>query len=71
VSLTNLAAGFTSEKIVYNKAGERDLHLYIEKPSNWKATDRPIVLFFGGGWVSGKPIHKTCQQHQTKVGSRV
>ena len=50
-------AGFTSETRVYKKAGDRELHLSIEKPSAWKPADqRPaIVFFFGGGWVGGKP----------------
>lgn len=32
------------------------LKLYVEKPADWKASDkRPaIVFFFGGGWVGGK-----------------
>ena len=51
------AAGFTSETVVYKKAGERELHLYVEKPSAWKPTDRrpAIVFFFGGSWIGGKP----------------
>lgn len=49
------AADFTSETVVYKKAGDRELKLFIEKPADWKATDkRPaIVFFFGGGWVGG------------------
>ena len=45
------------ETLVYKKAGDRELKLFIEKPSAWKATDqRPgIVFFFGGGWVGGSP----------------
>ncbi len=55
--LAALAAEFTSETLVYKKADNRELHLYIEKPVDWKATDRrpAIVFFFGGGWVSGNP----------------
>jgi len=51
------AADFTSESRTYKKAGERELKLLIEKPADWKATDkRPaIVFFFGGGWVGGSP----------------
>jgi acetyl esterase len=53
---TLAAAGFTSEKRVYKKVGDRELHLSIEKPAAWKPADqRPaIVFFFGGGWVGGK-----------------
>jgi acetyl esterase/lipase len=51
------ASGFTTETLVYKQVGGRRLHLHVEKPANWKATDRrpAVVLFFGGGWVSGKP----------------
>ena len=46
-----------TETIVYKVAEGRELHLYIEKPADWKATDRrpAIVFFFGGGWVGGNP----------------
>ncbi len=51
------AADFTSETLVYKMAGDRELHLYVEKPSDWKPTDQraAIVFFFGGGWVGGSP----------------
>ncbi len=54
MALINL---FASEQVVYKKVGEIDLTLDIEKPADWKATDkRPaIVFYFGGGWVSGTP----------------
>jgi arylsulfatase A-like enzyme/dienelactone hydrolase len=50
-------AGFTSETVVYKKAGDRELRLHVEKPAGWQPTDRrpAIVFFFGGGWVSGTP----------------
>src|ERR1041384_5197705 len=63
----SLALGFTAfaalavepvaEMRVYKKVGDRELHLHIEKPAAWKATDRrpAIVFFFGGGWVGGSP----------------
>ncbi len=46
-----------SESRVYKKTGDRELKLFIEKPSGWKTTDqRPaMVFFFGGGWVGGTP----------------
>jgi len=49
--------GRGEETLIYKKAGERELKLYIDKPPAWKATDaRPgIVFFFGGGWVGGTP----------------
>ena len=48
---------FTSETFIYKKVGDRELKLFIEKPTDWKATDqRPaLVFFFGGGWVGGSP----------------
>ncbi len=51
------AADITSEKVIYKKAGDRELKLTIEKPADWKASDkRPaIVFYFGGGWVGGTP----------------
>jgi arylsulfatase A len=46
-----------AESLIYKKAGERELRLHLEKPANWKPSDkRPaIVFYFGGGWVSGTP----------------
>lgn len=34
------AADFTSETLVYKKAGDRELHLYVEKPAGWKSDGR-------------------------------
>jgi acetyl esterase len=46
-----------AETLVYKKVDGRELKLFIEKPSDWKASDkRPtLVFFFGGGWVGGSP----------------
>jgi len=46
-----------ADTLVYKKANDRELKLFIEKPDAWKASDkRPaIVFFFGGGWVGGIP----------------
>ena len=46
-----------AEEIVYKKVAERELKLFVEKPTDWKPADkRPaIVFFFGGGWVGGTP----------------
>lgn len=51
------AATSGSETRVYKKVAERELKLFIEKPANWKASDRrpALVFFFGGGWVGGTP----------------
>lgn len=46
-----------SRSIKYKSTPERDLHLNMFWPEGHKVTDkRPvIVLFFGGGWLAGKP----------------
>jgi acetyl esterase len=51
------SAAPAAESQVYKKVGEKELKLFIEKPADWKATDRrpAIVFFFGGGWVGGNP----------------
>ena len=72
--LTALHAG---DALVYKQAGERELKLFIEKPADWKASDkRPaIVFFFGGGWVGGTPeqFRKQSEYFATRglVGVRV
>lgn len=55
--LSVFSARLHAESLVYKKAGERELKLFIDKPADWKATDtRPaIVFYFGGGWVGGTP----------------
>ncbi len=52
-SLSLIAA----ETMTYKKVGDRELNLFVEKPADWKATDKhpAIVFFFGGGWVGGTP----------------
>ena len=42
---------------IYKKTPTRDLTLYIDFPTEWKATDkRPVMLwFFGGAWNTGDP----------------
>jgi acetyl esterase/lipase len=52
-----LAAAAAGETLVYKKAGDAELKLFVEKPPSWKAGDRrpAIVFFFGGGWVGGSP----------------
>ncbi len=48
---------YSEETLVYKKDGGRELNLFVEKPADWKASDRhpAIVFFFGGGWVGGTP----------------
>jgi len=45
------------ESLTYKRVADRELKLFVEKPSDWKSADkRPaIVFFFGGGWVGGSP----------------
>jgi len=56
--LTAVTALHGAETLVYKKAGERELKLFIEKPADWKAADRrpAIVFYFGGGWVGGSTV---------------
>lgn len=51
------AASGATETLVYKKAGDRELKLFVEKPADWTAADRrpAIIFFFGGGWVGGMP----------------
>jgi acetyl esterase len=46
-----------AETLIYKTVAGRGLKLLIEKPADWKASDRrpAIVFFFGGGWVGGSP----------------
>jgi acetyl esterase/lipase len=45
------------QTLIYEKIGESELKLFIDRPTKWTASDkRPaIVFYFGGGWVSGAP----------------
>ena len=45
------------DSYVYKKIEDRELKLYVIKPSEWKATNKhpAIVFFHGGGWVGGNP----------------
>ena len=66
-----------SATLTYKRGADRDLKLFIEKPADWKPTDRrpAIVFFFGGGWVGGSPTQflKQSQYLATRglVGFRV
>lgn len=48
---------WASERIVYKKAGDRELALYVVKPDARQfAGKRPAIVFFhGGGWNGGQP----------------
>lgn len=42
--------------VVYKRAGDRELKLFVDKPPGWRpGADLPAVVFFGGGWVGGSP----------------
>jgi len=51
------AAPPVGEPVVYKTVGDRQLTLYVTKPTDWKSGDRrpAIVFFHGGGWVGGSP----------------
>ena len=54
--LASIISSIGSETQVYKTADGQSLKLLIDKPAEWKVTDkRPvIVFFFGGGWVGGR-----------------
>lgn len=56
-SAVTQAVEFTTEKRIYKKVGDVELDLFIEKPADWKDSDKrsAIIFFFGGGWVGGTP----------------
>jgi acetyl esterase len=73
--LLNLA--LASETVIYKTVKGKSLKLFIDKPANWKATDKnpAIVFFFGGGWVGGTPAqfsrHSAYLATRGMVGIRV
>jgi len=52
-----LAALHGADTLIYKKVDDRQLKLLVEKPADWKASDKraAIVFYFGGGWVGGSP----------------
>lgn len=68
--LAPLGASGDTGTLTYKKVGNQELKLYVEKPADWKATDRrpAIVFFFGGGWVGGKP--EQFQRHSEYLATR-
>lgn len=54
-SASTHAAEATAEIVIYKRVAGRELKLFLDKPADWKATDRrpAIVFYFGGGWVGG------------------
>ncbi len=71
VSSSLHAAGPIGDAHVYKNIDGETLKLYVNKPSDWKATDqRPAILFFhGGGWCGGRPGPFTEQsKHLAKLG---
>jgi len=48
-----------TEAMVFRKAGDTELRLFIVKPKDWSPSDKRscLVSFFGGGWNSGTPNH--------------
>jgi acetyl esterase len=57
IALLLPSAALGAETVIYKKVENRELKLHIERPADWKASDRrpAIVFFFGGGWVGGTP----------------
>ncbi len=69
LSLTDTTAA-AAESLTYKTVGPRALKLLVDKPADWKATDRrpAMVYFFGGGWVAGNPSQ--FQRHSEYFASR-
>lgn len=67
LSLVAIAHGNPSETRdhVYKQTDQRNLHLWLYPPADWKADDkRPAVLLFhGGGWGKGTPAKLEAQAH--------
>ena len=65
-----LNSSWGSETVIYKNVGDKPLKLLVEKPANWKATDKnpAIVFFFGGGWVGGTP--EQFSRHSTYLATR-
>ena len=58
------------EKHIYKKIGDVELGIWVNKPDDWKPSDkRPALVFIhGGGWVGGSPA--SFNQHCTYFASR-
>jgi acetyl esterase/lipase len=56
--------------LIYKTVGDKSMKLLVDKPADWKASDkRPaIVFFFGGGWVGGTVDQ--FQRHSAYLASR-
>lgn len=54
--LTSVLSSVGAETLIYKTAVWETIAMVVDKPADWKATDkRPaIVFFFGGGWVGGR-----------------
>ena len=54
--LTAHRQAVATETMAYKQADGRDLLVHIDRPSDWKQSDRrpAVVFFFGGGWVGGR-----------------
>ena len=52
-----ISAATEPENLTYKTVDGEPLKLFVDKPVDWKPTDkRPaLVYFFGGGWVGGTP----------------
>lgn len=58
------------QRYTYKTVGDRELSIYVTKPTDWQSGDtRPAIVFFhGGGWVAGAPGQFT--EHSKYFASR-
>ena len=56
-----------AREMVYKTVGETKLKLWIFDPEGHKKSDKgTAVIFFGGGWRSGKPSIDTFMKKQSR-----
>lgn len=61
------------EAMVYKQVEGRELHVYINRPADWKngKARAAVVLFHGGGWVNGSPASFNTQAQRIAADGAV
>ena len=67
----SLAQELQEKRIIYKKIGNNDLYVDMFYTENNTETSPAIVLFHGGGWVSGNPseFNEACKRY-ARMGFR-